>query len=308
MPASYAQSAYAQTAEAVRQLGREIMPAVPSSQALYAPRHEMEPYQGVTVLRDAQYGPHERHRLDVFTPDDSKGPRPVFLFVHGGGFVGGDKKHPGSPYLDNVALWAARHGLVGVNITYRLAPDFTFPAGSQDLASAVRWVREHAAEIGADPARIFVMGTSAGAVHVAVYLANAQFAGERQGVAGGIMLSGVYDLESLGGDGMSKSYFREDESRYGAMSPLPGLLASKIPLMFVLTEHDPPMFEQQALRLVQAWFERHGQWPELVRLMAHNHLTSTFHLNTDDEVLGDQMLAFIARQGAGAKAEPAMAG
>jgi triacylglycerol lipase len=289
-------AAYTATAEAVRKLGREILPAVPGSAALYAARHETEPYAGVDVRRDERYGEHERHRLDVFTPQQRPGALPAFVFVHGGGFVGGDKRTPGSPYLDNIALWAARHGMVGVNITYRLAPEFTFPSGSQDLAAAVRWVREHAGEIGADPARIFVMGTSAGAVHVANFIAHAQFAGDRQGVAGAIMLSGAYDLESLAADGMARSYFGEDASRYPAMSPLSGLLASPIPLMFVLTEHDPPMFEQQALRLVQAWFERHGRWPELVRLMAHNHLTSTFHLNTDDEVLGDQMLDFIARQ------------
>lgn len=297
MPANYIE-----TAEAVRKLGREILPAVPGSGALYADRHEQEPYAGVIVRRDERYGQHERHRLDVFTPEQGAGPRPVLVFVHGGGFVAGDKRQPGSPYLDNIALWAARHGMVGVNITYRLAPDFKFPAGSEDLAAAVRWVRGHAAEIGADPQRVFLLGTSAGAVHVANFVAHRQFAADQQGVAGAIMLSGVYDLESQGPDQMAKSYYGEDVSRYGEMSSLPGLLATPIPLMFVLTEHDPTMFEQQALRLVQAWFERHGRWPELIRLMAHNHLTSTFHLNTDDEVLGDQMLDFMARQGAGAPA------
>jgi triacylglycerol lipase len=295
-------SRYFQTAEAVRNLGREIMPAVPGSQALYADQQEREPYAGVTVRRDERYGPHERHRLDVFSPQDGAGRRPIFIFVHGGGFVGGDKRQPGSPYLDNVALWAVRHGLVGVNITYRLAPEHQFPAGSQDLAAAVRWAREHAGEIGGDPGRIFVMGTSAGAVHVANFIAHEEFAADRAGVAGGIMLSGAYDLSTLAPDSMGQAYFGEDASRHAAMSSLPGLLESPIPLMFVLTEHDPPMFEAQALRLVQAWFERHGRWPELVRLMAHNHLTSTFHLNTDDAVLGDQMLAFIERQGAGAGA------
>jgi triacylglycerol lipase len=302
-------AAYIETAEAIRKLGREILPAVPGSAAIYAARHEVEPYAGVVVRRDQRYGGHERNRLDVFTPQQGSAPRPAFVFVHGGGFVGGDKRTPDSPYLDNVALWAARHGMVGVNITYRLAPEFQFPAGSEDLAAAVRWVRAHAAEIGADPDRVFLMGTSAGAVHVANFIAHRQFAADHKGVAGAIMLSGVYDLEAQGPDQMASSYYGEDTSRRAAMSSLPGLLESPIPLMFVLTEHDPKMFEQQALRLVQAWFERHGRWPELVRLMAHNHLTSTFHLNTDDQVLGDQMLDFIARQGQpAAERAPAMAG
>ena len=296
-------------ADKIRKLGREILAAIPGSQAIYADQHETEPYADVKVVRDARYGPHERHRLDVFTPEEKAGPRPIFIFVHGGGFVGGDKRHPGSPYNDNVALWAARSGLVGVNITYRFAPDFVFPCGSEDLAAAVAWAREHAGEIGGDPERIFLLGTSAGAVHVANFVAHDQFRSDWRGVAGAIMLSGVYDLESLHADRMALSYFGEDAGRYAAMSPLPGLLASAIPQLYVLTEFDPKSFEQQGLALVSAWFERKGAWPDFIRLMGHNHLTSTLHLNTGDRVLGDQMLAFMARcQAPATSSAPAMAG
>jgi acetyl esterase/lipase len=285
------------TAESIRQLGRDILPAIPGSQAVYAGQHENEPYEGVDVRRDERYGEHERQRLDVFSPHAGSGgasvARPIFLFVHGGGFVGGDKKHPGSPYLDNVALWAVRHGMVGINITYRLAPEHLFPAGSQDLAAAVRWARAHAGEFGGDPDKVFVMGTSAGACHVAGFIAHDRFAADRDGVAGAIFLSGVYDLDSLGADPMSESYYGKDHAGWGRMSPLRGLLDSPIPLQFVLTEFDPPMFERQALRLVEAWSQRHGTWPNFVRLMGHNHLTSTFHLNTADSQLGDQMLRFM---------------
>lgn len=283
-----------QTAEAIGKLGREILPAIAGSQAIYAGQHEEEPYAGVEVRRDERYGPHERNRLDVFSEQGADGAgRPIFLFVHGGGFIGGDKKHPGSPYLDNVALWAVRNGLVGINITYRLAPDFLFPAGSEDLAAAVRWARAHAGEFGGNPDRIFVMGTSAGACHVAGFIAHDRFAADRQGVAGAIFLSGVYDLEGLGSDRMSESYYGTDREEWRRMSPLHGLLESPIPLQFVLTEFDPPMFEHQALRLTQAWFERHGGWPDMIRLKGHNHLTSTFHLNTADRYLGQQMLRLI---------------
>jgi triacylglycerol lipase len=299
-------ASYFETAEAVRSLGRDILPAVPGSQALYAAQHEQEPYVGVKVLRDERYGPHERHRLDVFTPAAGQGPRPIFLFVHGGGFVMGDKRQPGSPYLDNVALWAARNGMVGINITYRLAPEFKYPAGSEDVGAAVRWAREHAREIGGDPDRIFAMGTSAGAVHVAGFVAHPALEADRKGVKGVILLSGAYDLSDGGGH---PAYYGEDVSRHASMSSLPGLVESPIPSMFVLTEFDPPMFERQALKALQAFSERHGQWPDFVRLMGHNHLTSTFHLNTDDKVLGEQMLAFIARQTApAASSARAMAG
>ena len=73
------------------------------------------------------------------------GPRPVLMFVHGGAFVGGGRRGPGgSPFYDNIMLFAARNGIVGVNTTYRLAPQNRWPAGAQDVGSAVRWVeRKH---------------------------------------------------------------------------------------------------------------------------------------------------------------------
>ena len=277
----------------VRALGREILPAIPGSQALYADQHESEPYTGVEIVRDAAYGPHPRHRLDVFAAPKGGESRPVFLFVHGGGFVMGDKHQPGSPYHDNVALWAVRHGLVGVNMTYRLAPEFKYPSGSEDVAAAVAWIREHAAEFGGDPGRIVVLGTSAGAVHVANFLAQPMFGSARAGVVLGVLLSGVYDMAGATPEQVSTAYYGEDAGAYARMSPLPGLVESPIPLLFVITEFDPAMFEEQALRVIQAWSDRHGHWPNLIRMTGHNHLTSTLHMNTADDYLGGQIMRLL---------------
>ena len=68
-------------------------------------------------------------------------PRPVLIYVHGGAFVGGDKRTtPTSPFYDNIMLWAVKNGFVGVNATYRLAPQAPWPAGAEDMASVVQWV------------------------------------------------------------------------------------------------------------------------------------------------------------------------
>jgi triacylglycerol lipase len=284
-----------ETAEKVRAMGREILPAVMPSQAIYAGQHETEPYAGVSVTRDARYGPHERNRLDVFAAAGATGKQPILIFVHGGGFVMGDKRATDtSPYLDNVGLWAARHGLVGINITYRLAPEFKFPSGAEDLAAAVAWARAHAAGFGGDPDRVFVMGTSAGAVHVADFIAQPQFSAAHAGVKGAVLLSGIYDI-TWGGAPPAPAYYGEDASRWESMSSLPGLVESPIPLMFLLAEFDPEPFERQALRVLDLWSKRYGSWPFFVRLMGHNHLTETFHLNTADDYLGTQLLTFMGR-------------
>ena len=98
------------------ELGRVIDP--PKTAELYAPLQEKEPYQGVTVERDVKYGPADRNLLDIFAPDTAASARPVLIFVHGGAFVGGDKRTtPTSPFYDNIMLWAVKNGFVGVNVT-----------------------------------------------------------------------------------------------------------------------------------------------------------------------------------------------
>ena len=57
---------------------------------LYTPFQEVEPYHNVGVYRNQAYGSHPRQQLDVFAPDGIAEPRPVLIFVHGGGFVGGE--------------------------------------------------------------------------------------------------------------------------------------------------------------------------------------------------------------------------
>ncbi len=72
------------------ELGRVIDP--PKTAALYAPMQEKEPYKGVKTERDVKYGAADRHLLDVFMPETTSSARPVLIYIHGGGFVGGNKR------------------------------------------------------------------------------------------------------------------------------------------------------------------------------------------------------------------------
>jgi triacylglycerol lipase len=106
----------------------------------------MHPNLGSDILvrTDLAYGPDERHKLDVLAPvSKPNAPMPVILFVHGGMYERGDKTVPGTPFFQNVAALWAHNGMIGVNMTYRLAPKHQWPAGAQDVGAAIKWVRDN---------------------------------------------------------------------------------------------------------------------------------------------------------------------
>jgi len=241
--------------------------------------------------------------LDVFVPEPPAAPaggpgaggaprpaKPVLVFVHGGGFSRGAKHTAGSFAYDNVALWAADHGLVGVTINYRLAPQFQWPSGIEDLTQAVAWLKAHAAEYGGDPDRIFLWGHSAGAAHVGDYVAHQTATGADTGIAGAILTSGFYDL----GDKVSiwKDYYGEDVAQYPQRSSLPSLLKTTTPLLVTYAELDPENFQADSVKLIQGRAAA-GQPVRNLRLPGHSHLSETFAVGSGDESLSGPVLAFV---------------
>lgn len=106
----------------------------------------------------------ETLRLDLAMPADGGGPYPAVVCLHGGGWVGGDRKQ-----MTGTIEVLARRGYVAVTPDYRLAPTHRFPACVEDCKEAVRWLRGNAGAYRIDPARIGVVGLAAGG-HLACLL------------------------------------------------------------------------------------------------------------------------------------------
>ena len=110
------------------------------------------------VVKDIAYADaHRLQKMDITVPLVEP-PLPILVFVHGGGWMNGDK----SIYRRICALYA-QAGFLVCNINYRLTPEYGFATLARDVASAVRWAYDHGASYGGDPSRMFLAGDSAGA-------------------------------------------------------------------------------------------------------------------------------------------------
>src|SRR6266700_1968900 len=96
-------------------------------------------------------------KLDAMVPK-SKGPHPAIVYVHGGGFTGGDKKD----YDRGATAPLMERGWGVISVNYRLAPKYPFPAATDDVEAGIHYIKTHATELDVDPNRLVLMGISAG--------------------------------------------------------------------------------------------------------------------------------------------------
>ena len=281
--------------EQLRRIGREFTPAsIEAVRQLLAPLHEAHGFRAPRIERDLVYGPDPRHRIDVHAGDDGAAGRPALLFVHGGGFVGGDKSDPVLPYYDHVGGWAVRNGMVALTMTYRLAPAHQWPAAAEDISAALAWTREHVTGFGGDPQRIVLAGQSAGAAHVASFVAGHGGACA-DALAGAVMLSGIYDPPTAERNAMLEAYFGDDPTMYADRSSVTGLVASDLPMLFGVAELDLPDFHRQAVVLLDAMHQEHGVLPPFVTVPDHTHLSEILALGLDDDAFGSVLARFVHR-------------
>ncbi len=230
------------------------------------------PRDGVTVHPGISYGDHERNALDVFLPEKMTTPPPVVLFVHGG-------------------------AVAGINIGYRLANDAVYPEATNDIAAAVAWAREHAAEFGWDPARIFLMGHSAGAAHAGSYAYDPRFrpaSGAK--LAGMIVVSGRVRVDNSPENPNAQKveiYYGPDSSKFDDYSPVAHIDRNSVPTFVAWAEFENPLIDVYCAELVYRLAFAKRKAPPSMWLAGHNHTSSIGQIGTSDDALGQAIVDFV---------------
>lgn len=192
--------------------------------------------------------------LDVYAPQ-GPGPHPLVVFIHGGGWTGGDKAQNAPD-----AAFFVRQGFAFASVNYRLSPAVRHPVHVQDVARAVAFLRSSAPRFNADPERLVLMGFSSGA-HLAALLAadprHLTTVGVRPDVVRGVVLidGGGYDIpfELHLRPGVRREWrkaFGDDEAVWREASPVTHLRKGRgVPPFLVYVNADHPMRVTAAHRL-----------------------------------------------------------
>jgi acetyl esterase/lipase len=281
------------------------------------------------------YGPHPRQTLDMYCPStDSSDGTPVLIFLYGGGLSRGDKILPLVPHsliYHNLGTFFALRGFTTVIPDYRRVDDpkagtgegATYPSGGEDVAAVLDWLQSASCPL--QPAHkqreVFILGNSAGGIHLATYLLDAQFESGRKRLidgSSGYRLCGAV-LLGVALDFKSASPQRRDTldrywpaslsltgalpGRSGELFCANGLLQSLkqrnvtgetarpanhgIPdLLVLLGEFDPEdEIVEPGMRFCGLWKEAFGgeaAGMELKRIKGHNHISPPLALMTGD--------------------------
>jgi acetyl esterase/lipase len=213
-------------------------------------------------LKNVAYGHHAEQIMDIYFPSKplaEKQPAPLIVMVHGGAWSIGDKNNT-AVVKNKVEYWGKR-GWIFISINYRLLPDATVQQQTQDVATALIYIQNHASDWHANPKQLVLMGHSAGA-HLVSLLSTrpAWLTSQPQAWRTTIALdSAAYDIEKIMQARHARFYdqaFGNQPSNWKALSPtlqlhqaLPNFLA-----VCSTTRPDQPciqaqQFVQQAQRL-----------------------------------------------------------
>jgi acetyl esterase/lipase len=275
----------------------------------------------VETIRDVAYydgadADKIKHKLDLYLPRDCKD-FPVLMFIHGGGWVMGDKNYFG--LHSSFGRLMASHGVGTVMINYRLSPAVKHPEHIKDVARAFAWTHKNIGKYGGRADQIFVSGHSAGA-HLAALLATDETYLKAHGLSlrdikGAIPMSGVYvirdlplnlgfNLQAPGRPPLmlagnlalrvnpARIAFGDDPKVLKDASPLTHVNPNCPPFLIAYGDCDLPTCDVMSEQLCKALKEQKCEAQTLV-LKDRNHVTVIFKASREGDPLAQAILDFI---------------
>ncbi|KAJ2934976.1 hypothetical protein H1R20_g2122, partial [Candolleomyces eurysporus] len=271
-----------------------------------------------TPLKTFQYGPTERHKLDVYYPltPHHSGKTPVLFFIYGGSFTTGERNLNakfGLVYA-NLGAFFARQGIVTVVPDYRLVPNVVYPQPVEDIRDAMEWVLQNPSSLlpdsdGSDGSagggaalgalqldKLFILGHSAGAFHAASLLFNPDIlpldsssnSGLRSKIGGGALSGGPYDLSAVEsgnprGD-LYQTYFGSVEEAkrndiLALVNRFPQSELGKLPdIVLIKAGEEPKFLDEASEELKKVLSKRLERDQKIIVAARHNHISINWAL------------------------------
>jgi acetyl esterase/lipase len=222
--------------------------------------------QNVAVAQNIVYDEIENSVMDIYYPKDAQGLLPVVVWLHGGGYVLGDKE-----VTKEYAMTLASHGYVVANVNYALAPEHKYPTPILQANQALKYLNGNAPKYGGDMDRLFLGGNSAGAQiasQIAAITSNERLAKsmgikpaiENEQLRGVLLFCSIYDMKTVRATGtpfletFMWSYMGmrdfENYPRIDELSTVKQITPEYPPVFVSIGDADP--LEPQSIELIKA--------------------------------------------------------
>jgi acetyl esterase/lipase len=252
----------------------------------------------VKVTKDVAYydGPDAdkvKHKLDLYLPKD-KEHFPVFFFVHGGGWVHGDKNF--LSLYSSLGSYFAKHGIGVVVTNYRLSPGVKHPEHVKDVARAFAWTVKNIENYGGRPDGIVVGGHSAGGHLSALLVADDTYLKAEglstENIKGVVPMSGVFDLP----DGFLPQVFGKDEEVQKKAAPMAHVKAGLPPFLILYADKDLPGCDKEQAEAFCKALNDKGTKASSLEVKDANHYLIILNTATGKGPTAPAIFDFIAAQ------------
>jgi acetyl esterase/lipase len=231
-----------------------------------------------------------RQTIDLYLPEMPVRRPPLVVFIHGGFWTLSDDEFQIGPEFANSLV---PRGVAVALVRYRLAPAYTHPAQTQDIAAAIAYLMQSADRYGYDTKRVFLAGHSAGAHLAALVGLDATYLAAHRlnprSLAGIVAFSGIYDLRPKPDADKQKQFaiqqaFGENPNELAAASPITHIQATAPPFLILGGESDFPGFLPDAKKFADALRDGGDKTVQQLVIPDHDHFSLIRLIGRDFEV------------------------